>query len=77
MSRTFQDDSFLVWEVYPSASNFGFSEQPNIVFHCLTDRALRPRALPVTGDEAGAERLVVTASPTELLGLLKQSREVS
>ena len=76
MSRTFQDENFLVWEVYPSASDFGFSDGPNLVFHCITDRALRPRALPLTGDGATAERLVVGATSMELLDLLKQSREV-
>jgi hypothetical protein len=75
MSRTFQDENFLVWEVYPSGSNFGFSDRPNVIFHCLTDRGLRARALRVTGDEADAERLVVTASAGELLELLKRAED--
>lgn len=77
MSRTFQDENFLVWEVYPSGAKYGFSEDPFLVFHCITDRGLRPRKLQVTGDEADAERLVVKASPAELLDLLGKSRTLS
>lgn len=77
MSRTFQDENFLVWEVYPSGATYGYSENPFLVFHCITDRGLRPRKLRVTGDAADAERLIVRASPTELLELLNQSTTVS
>ena len=77
MSRTFQDENFLVWEVYPSGSRFGASEDPYLVFHCITDRGLRPRSLQVTGDAADAERFVITASPEELLDLLGSARTVS
>ena len=45
MSRTFQDENFLVWEVYPSGAKFGASEDPFLVFHCITDRGLRPRSV--------------------------------
>jgi hypothetical protein len=76
MSRTFQDENFLVWEAYPSAAKFGFSQDPFLVFQCITDRGLRPRSLQVTGDAADAERLVVRASPAELLALLRQSKTV-
>jgi hypothetical protein len=77
MSRTFQDQNFLVWEAYPSGSRFGFSQRPNIVFHCLTDRGLRPRFTVFAGDAADAERMIVAASPEELLRLLGSAREVS
>jgi hypothetical protein len=77
MSRTFQDENFLVWEVYPSGAKFGASEDPFLVFHCITDRGLRPRKLQVTGDEADAERLVGKASPTELLALLGRAVTLS
>ncbi len=76
MSRKFQDYSFLVWEVYPSASRFGFSEQPNIVFNCLTDRRVPARFIPYAGDEAGAERAIVSATPVELLDMLQRSQEL-
>ena len=76
MSRKFQDENFLVWEVYPSASRHGFSENPHLIFNCLTDRFLRPRALQHGDDEADAERLIRKASPGELIELLRQSTEV-
>jgi hypothetical protein len=77
VSRKFQDENFLVWEAYPSASRFGFSDQPNIVFNCLTDRFVRARFVPFEGDEADAERAIVGATPAELLELLHRSREMS
>ena len=75
MSRTFQDENFLVWEVYPSGSRFGLSQRPELVFHCLTDRQLAPRFLEHGEHEAAAERTIVEASPADLLALLRQSRE--
>lgn len=77
MSRTFQDENFLVWEVYPSGAKFGASTDPFLVFHCITDRGLRPRKLQVTGDSADAERLVGKASAGELLDLLSRSTTVA
>jgi hypothetical protein len=77
MSRKFQDENFLVWEVYPSASRFGFSHNPHLVFNCLTDRLLRPRSLLHEGDEADAERVIVDASRDQLMALLRRSTEIS
>lgn len=76
MSRKFQDENFLVWEVYPSASRFGFSEGPLIIFNCLTDRQIRARYVDHTGNEAAAERTVATASTQALRELLRTSRDV-
>jgi hypothetical protein len=76
MSRTFQDRNFLVWEVYPSGGKHGYSVQPHVIFHCLTDRDLRPRFAQLGEDEAVAERRVNLASNAELLDLLENAREL-
>jgi hypothetical protein len=76
MSRTFQDKNFLVWEVYPSGGKHGFSERPHLIFHCLTNRDLRPRSAQFGEDEAAAERRVNLASDAELLELLESAREI-
>lgn len=76
MSRKFQDENFLVWEVYPSASRFGLADRPSLIFNCLTDRQLRPRILGFDGDEAGAERSIDGATREDLLTLLHRSREI-
>ena len=76
MSRTFQDRNFLVWEVYPSGGKHGYSDQPHVIFHCLTKRDVRPRFAQVGEDEAAAERRVKLASHTELLELLETAREI-
>jgi hypothetical protein len=76
MSRKFQDESFLVWEAYPSAGRFGFSKNPYLIFNCLSDRQLRPRMVEQAGDEAEAERVIVNATPQQLIELLLKSHEV-
>ncbi|MGQ0816251.1 MAG: hypothetical protein ACT4O1_17620 [Gemmatimonadota bacterium] len=76
MGRTFTDDNLLVWEAYPSAGSNGETENPNIVFNCLSDRLRRPREVGCEGDEADAERVVVDASEKGLLELFRRSREI-
>lgn len=76
MSRQIQDQNFLVWEVFPSGGEFGFSSDPFVIFHCLTQRDLRPRRVELPGDEADAERLVNASSDAELLALLQRSGEI-
>ena len=76
MSRTFQDRDFLVWEAYPSGGKHGFSAQPHLIFHCLTNRDLRPRFAQIGEDEAAAERRLNLASRDELLNLLESAREI-
>jgi hypothetical protein len=74
--RTFEDRDFLLWEVYPSGGRHGFSSNPHIIFHCLTERDIRPRCLEAGGDEASAVRMIAEASPAELLSLLERAREL-
>jgi hypothetical protein len=76
MSRQIQDQNFLVWEVFPSGGDLGFSTDPYIIFHCLTRRDLRPRRQRLDGDEAAAERLVRMATDHDLLTMLQQSAEL-
>jgi hypothetical protein len=75
--RTFQDRNFLVWEVYPSGGAHGFSDNPHIVFNCLTQKQLRPRFTDLGTDEADAQRRVVEASDDELLTMLEGSAELA
>lgn len=77
MSRQIQDQNFLVWEVYPSGGAHGFSDDPYVVFHCLTQRDLRPRQLQLGENEGEAERIVAQASDADLLGMLQRSRELA
>ena len=77
MSRTFQDDSLLTWEAYPSGGPFGYTDRPFVVFNCLSNRMLRPRYVTTIGDEADAEREVELASNEQLLAMFKRSEEVS
>jgi hypothetical protein len=77
MPRTFQDRNFLVWEVYPSGGKHGFSDNPHIVFNCLTQKQLRPRYADLGTDSADAQRRVVEASDAALLQMLEQSDELA
>jgi hypothetical protein len=74
--RTFLDDNMLTWEAYPSGGPHG-SEQPFIVFNCLSNRMLRPRCVQTDGDEADAERMVLEASNEKLQEMLRRAGEVS
>lgn len=74
--RTFQDEDFLVWEAYPSGGAFGYDDDVKIVFHCLTDRRLRPRFIKTSEDSADAEMRLETAAPDELLAMLKRAHAV-
>ena len=76
MSRTFQDENFLVWEAFPSGGNFGFDEDVKIIFHCVSDRRMRPRFVVTDDDSADAEQQIQRASAAELLALLNHSREI-
>ena len=77
MSKTFQDENFLVWEAFPSGGDFGFDDDVRIVFHCVTDRRIRPRFVDTDDDSADAARVIELAEPTELLEILKRSRAIS
>jgi hypothetical protein len=76
MSRQIQDQNFLMWEVYPSGGSHGFSDDPYVIFHCLTQRDLRPRRLGLGADEGEAQALVARASDGELLDMLRRSQEL-
>ena len=77
MSRTILDENMLTWEVYPTGGLHGDSQQPQIVFNCLSNRMLRPRYVTIEGDEADAERKVSLASNEELRELFEQADEVA
>lgn len=76
MSRTFQDESFLVWEVYSSGGRHGFSDDVDIVFHCTTDRALRSRRTRTSLDEARAQRRIAEASDEDLRAMLEAATDI-
>jgi hypothetical protein len=77
MARIIHDRNLLTWEVYPTGGPHGESDQPHIVFNCLSNRMLRPRYVSMDGDEADAERRISLASNEELLAMFERSREVS
>jgi hypothetical protein len=77
MTRTFQDKNFLVWEVFPSGGRHGYSSNPHLIFHCLTQRDIRPRYLDGGSREADAERRLAEASNAELLEMLERAQEIA
>lgn len=76
-TRSFQDHNFLVWEVYATGGPHGFSDDPNIVFNCLTQPKLRSRVMNIGEDEADAQRIVAEATPAKLLDLFEKAREIT
>ena len=77
MSRTIQDADFLEWEVFASAAESGFADRAQLVFNCLSNRWLRPRAVELDGDVADAERIVADGTPVELLEMFRKAEPIS
>jgi len=76
MSQTFTDDDLLTWEAFATGGKYGLSVRPKVIFHCLSDRALRPRYVELPGDEADAEEVVHEHHVDRLLELLRESKEL-
>lgn len=76
MSKLFTDENFLTWEAYPSGGDHGFTDNPYIVFNCVTDPQMRARLALWQGDEADAERALAHASAQEMLDLFKRTSEI-
>jgi hypothetical protein len=77
MSRVFLDDNLLSWEAYASGGKYGLAVEPQIVFHCLSDRSLRPRYVRHGEDNAGAEHAVRSLSDGELREMLRDADDLS
>lgn len=73
MSRQILDGDLLLWEVFPTGGELGFSADPYVIFHCTSRPDLRPRRLATSGHEASAERVIRQASDDELLAMLQRS----
>lgn len=76
MSRTFQDQNFLMWDAFASTGKQGFTNDPHIVFQCTTSPESRPRWIKVDGDEATAQSLLMKASDADVLALFDKSQEL-
>ncbi len=74
MSRTFQDENFLVWEAFASTGDFGYPEAPQVVFNCLSNKTIRPRYVKLEGWEPEAQRTLQSVSNDELLKLFQTAR---
>jgi hypothetical protein len=76
MSQTFTDENLLTWEAFASGGRFGLSIRPKVIFHCLSDPAIRARFVEVRGDEADAEEMIHDSPVNRLRELLKESKEL-
>jgi hypothetical protein len=76
MSRTIQDHDFLEWEVYSSGGAHGFSDNPDVIFNCLTLPDLPPRSIAIGLDPVDAQKRIEEMDDAALLVLLKKAREI-
>lgn len=76
MSRTIQDANLEIWEAYATSGDHGSPEHSSIVFHCLSDRLRRARALRRDGDKADVEKEISTLPERELTALLEQATDL-
>ncbi len=77
MTRIIQDQDLLLWEAYATTGDFGYPQQARLVFHCLTNPALRARVVEQEGDMSDVENQLATLPEGELLGLLAETEELS
>lgn len=73
MTRTFQDEGLLLWEVYAAAARSGEGHGARIMFHCLTDPERRARVVERDEDSTGIEKRIAEAQESELLEMLRAS----
>ena len=76
-TRTFQDHDLLAWEVYATGGDHGFSDDPHVVFNCLTQPKVRSRVAELGEDESDAQRILAEASDEVLLDMLQRAREIA
>jgi hypothetical protein len=76
MSQTFTDVDLRTWEAFATGGRFGLAVRPRVVFHCLSDRSLRPRYVQLDGNEASAEEVVNESGIDGLRELLQRAREL-
>jgi hypothetical protein len=76
MSQTFTDGDLLTWEAFATGGRYGLAVRPRLVFHCVSDRARRPRVVVLGGGEGSAEELVHGADVERLRELLGGAREL-
>ncbi len=74
MSRTFQDENFLIWEAFASAGPFGYPEAANVVFNCLSNKTIRPRYVELKAAEPEAQRQLESIPDLDLLHLFQSAR---
>jgi hypothetical protein len=77
MTRTFQDDDLLLWEVYAASPRRGRDqddrERARMLFHCLTAPGRRARVLTRDEGRAALEATITAAGPVELVEMLAAS----
>lgn len=76
MTGTFLDRDLREWEAYATTERGGLPEPGRILFRCVSESAVRSRALRVEGNVATAEARVAGASEEELRGLLEEAQEI-
>lgn len=70
------DDDFLEWDGWAASGRRGTPATARIVFRCITDPGLRPRAVEIAEGSGRAEALVQAAEPGELRDLLKRAEPI-
>jgi hypothetical protein len=76
MSQTFTDEGLRTWEAFATAGQYGLSTRPKLVFHCISERTVRPRYVLLEGNEADAEEAVHASDVERLRELLREAREL-
>lgn len=66
----------MQWTAFVSTGKQGYSNDPHVVFQCMSVPGVRPRWTKATGDEADAQGTLMRMSEAEVRALFDQSVEL-
>lgn len=73
MSRVFTDADLMTWEAYTSSGQWGFPDEPRIIFHCLSDPGQPVRYIQTANGMVEAARSLHDRSSEELRAFLQKA----
>ena len=76
MPRIILDDDLERWEIYATTGLYGFPDGARVVFRCVSDPAVRARAVTLDGHKSDAEELVSSRTDAVLKEMLAEADQL-
>jgi len=74
--KTVFDDHLMEWEAWATPAPGGLGRTGRVVFRCLTDRGVRPRALDFQEPGPAVEARLEAADPGTLRDMLSRAEPI-